>query len=83
MFLSLKIENKIKKGIVEGYSKEDIINQIKKEYGMIRGIELLYSCCYATICQEMGINLKKGETLKSKKVRLIPNTNIRKEGDKN
>lgn len=79
MFISLKIENKIKKEIVEGYSKGDIINRIRKEYGMIRGIELLYDCCYATICREMGINLKKGETLKPKKVRLIPDTNIRKE----
>ncbi len=79
MFLSLKIENKIKKGIVEGYSKGDIINRIRKEYGMIRGIELLYGCCYSTVCREMGINLKKGGILKPKKIRLIPDTNIRKE----
>ena len=72
MFLSLKIENRIKREIVEGYNKEDTLNRIKKEYGAIKGIDLLYGCCYATVCREMGINLKKGETLKSKKVRLIP-----------
>lgn len=79
MFISLKIENKIKKEIVEGYSKEDIINRIKKEHGMIRGIKLFYDCCYATVCREMKINRKKGKELKVKKVRLIP----KKEGDKN
>jgi hypothetical protein len=82
MFISLKIENKIKKEIVEGYRKEDIINRIRKEYGMIRGIKLFYDCCYATVCREMGINLKKGETLKPKKVRLIPNTNKEKGGNR-
>ena len=79
MFLSLKLENKIKKEIVEGYSKEDTINRIKKEHGTIRGIELFYDCCYATICREMGINRKKGKELRVKKVRLIP----KKEGDRN
>ena len=78
MFLSLKLENKIKKEIVEGYSKEDTISRVKKECG-IRGIELFYDCCYATVCREMGINRKKGKELKVKKFKLIP----KKEGDKN
>ncbi|MDY0373517.1 MAG: hypothetical protein WDA59_00490 [Methanofastidiosum sp.] len=69
---NLQIENKIKKEIVEGYAKEDILNRIQKEYGLVNGIEFLYNCCYATICREMGINLKKGENLRPKKVKIIP-----------
>jgi len=71
MFLSLKLENKIKKEIVEGYSKGDTISRVKKEFG-IRGIELFYDCCYATVCREMGINRKKGKELKATKIKLKP-----------
>jgi hypothetical protein len=75
--MSLKLESKIKKEIVEGYNRGDILQRVRKEFGLIRGIEFWYDICYNTICSEMGINRKRGEELKPTKVKLIP----RREGD--
>jgi hypothetical protein len=72
MFMSLKLENQIKKGIVEGYCKGDILQKVRKEYGQISGIEFWYDICYNTVCKEQGINRKRGEELRPTKVRLIP-----------
>ena len=70
MFLSKKIEQEIKKQIVEGYCKEDIIEEITMKHGPLQGLSFFYDCCYNTICKEMGINRKKGEELKPTKVRI-------------
>ena len=70
MFLSKKIEEEIKKQIVEGYCKEDIIQEITRKHGPLQGLSFFYDCCYNTICKEMGINRKKGEELKPTKVRI-------------
>jgi len=67
MFLSRKVEEQIKKLIVEGYGKEDIIEKITRDYGPLQGLSFFYDCCYNTICREMGINRKKGEELKPTK----------------
>lgn len=77
MFMSLKLESKIKKEIVEGYSRGDILQRIRKEFGLIKGIEFFYDICYNTICKEQGINRKHGQELKPTKVKLFP----RKESD--
>ncbi len=77
MFMSLKLESKIKKEIVEGYSRGDILQRIRKNFGAIKGIEFFYDICYNTVCKEQGINRKRGEELRPTKVRLIP----RKERD--
>jgi hypothetical protein len=78
MFMSLKLENQIKKGIVEGYSKVDILQKVRKEYGQITNIEFWYDLCYNTVCKELGIDRKHGKELKPTKVKLILN---KKEGD--
>ena len=70
MFLSKRIEEEIKKQIVEGYCKEDIIEEITRKHGPLQGLSFFYDCCYNTICKEMGINRKKGEELKSTKERI-------------
>lgn len=67
MFLSRKIEGEIKKLIIEGFGKEDIIEKVTRDNGPIRGLSFFYDCCYNTICREMGINRKKGEELKPTK----------------
>jgi len=67
MFLSRKIEGEIKKLIIEGFGKEDIIEKVTRDNGPIRGLSFFYDCCYNTICKEMGINRKKGEELKPTK----------------
>jgi len=72
MFLPRKIGEEIKKSIIEGYNKEDILDEVEKKHGQLRGISFFYDCCYNTVCQELGINRKKGEELKPKKRRLMP-----------
>ena len=72
MFLPRKIGEEIKKEIVEGFTKEDTIEAIIKKHGNLQGLSFFYDCCYNTVCQELGINRKKGEEIKPKKVRLMP-----------
>jgi len=72
MFMSRKIEQEIKRDIIEGYNKEDILEEVEKKHGQLQGISFFYDCCYNTVCKELGINRKKGEELKPKKRRLIP-----------
>ena len=70
MFLSKKIEQEIKKQIVEGYCKEDIIEEITRKHGPLQGLSFFYDCCYNTICKQLGVNRKRGEELKPTKIRL-------------
>ena len=70
MFIAKRVEQKIKKLIVDGFCKEDILEEITKKHGPLGGLPFFYDCCYNTICKELGINRKKGEELKPKKVRL-------------
>ena len=67
MLLPRKVETLIKKMIVERYSKEEILKEIRTKYGDYRGLGFFYDCCYNTICKELGINRKKGEELKPSK----------------
>ncbi len=69
MFLSRKVEEQIKKLIVEGYHKEDILADVAEEHGQLQGISFFYDCCYNTICRELNINRKRGEELKPTKAR--------------
>jgi len=70
MFLSRKVEEEIKKQIVEGFGKEDIIKEITIKHGPLQGLSFFYDCCYNSVCKEMGINRKKGEELKPTKERI-------------
>ena len=70
MFVSRKVEEEIKMAIIEGYNKEDILEEVKKKHGQLQGINLFYDCCYNTICKQLGINRKRGEELKPKKVKI-------------
>jgi len=67
MFIAKKVEQEIKKLIVEGYWKEDILEEITKKHGQLGGLPFFYDCCYNTVCSELGINRKKGEELKPTK----------------
>lgn len=68
MFLSRKVEEEIKKQIVEGFGKEDIIKEITIKHGPLQGLPFFYDCCYNTICKQLGINRKRGEELKPTKI---------------
>ena len=63
------IEDRIKKLIIEGHTKEAVEGMITREYGRVQGLAIWYDCCYNTICRELGINRKKGEELKIKRSR--------------
>lgn len=60
--------NKLKTLIRErNLTKDEILHKFPNT----KNINLLYDMCYNSVCEELGINLKKGETIK-RKVRLIP-----------
>jgi hypothetical protein len=46
------------------------MNRIAKEYGNVGSLSFWYDICYNSVCNELGINRKKGEELKPKKVKL-------------
>jgi len=70
MFIAKKVEQEVKKLIVEGYCKEDILGEITRKHGPLAGLPFFYDCCYNSICKQLGINRKRGEELKPTKVRL-------------
>jgi hypothetical protein len=45
-------------------------DKIYKKYGNVDNYGFWFQCCYNSVCEEMGLNLKRGETLKPKKVNL-------------
>ena len=68
--LARQISEEMKDLIREGYSEEDIRSKIREKYGRVDNYGFWFQCCYNSVCEEMGINLKAGERLKPKKVRL-------------
>ena len=75
--LSLKISNFMKEQTrSREYPKEEVIKNTYKKYGRVENpftLGLWYDCCYASVCEELGIDRKNGEELKLKKrrVRLV------------
>ena len=76
MIFARKLSEEIKSLILEGHTKEVIQKIINKKYGNMKSLSIFYDCCYNTLCQEQGINRKKGEELKVKKSR--PNRRVGK-----
>jgi hypothetical protein len=70
IMLARQISEEIKYLIKERYPEHDVREKIHKKYGDIDQFGFWYQCCYNSVCVEMGIDLKHGEKLKPKKVRL-------------
>ena len=68
--LAKQISEEMKDLIREGYPAIEVQDKIYKKYGNVDNYGFWYQCCYNSVCEEMGINLKAGERLKPKKVRL-------------
>ncbi len=75
--LPLQVSSDIKEMILRReYSKDEVIKNIYKKYGRIESPQSLgfwYDCCYASVCEGMGIDRKNGEELrlKKRKVRMV------------
>ena len=68
--LARQISEEMKYLIKERYPEEDVKERIFRKYGNVDQFGFWYQVCYNSVCAEMGINLKAGETLKPKKVKL-------------
>lgn len=52
------------------YTKEEVLRNIYKKYGHVEkplSLGFWYDCCYASVCEGMGIDRKNGEKLKMKR----------------
>jgi len=77
--LSRTINEEIKNLIREKkYTKNEIMRKIYEKYGNIGNITFWYDCCYNSVAEEMGLDLKAGESIKLKrKVRLVPKGKVK------
>lgn len=69
--LSNKVSEDMKVMIQSGeYTKEEVLRNIYKKYGRIENplsLGFWYNCCYASVCEGMGIDMKNGEKIKMKR----------------
>lgn len=52
------------------YTKEEVLRNIYRKYGHVEkplSLGFWYDCCYASVCEGMGIDRKNGEKLKMKR----------------